>query len=95
MAPTLTTWWTMCSPPNSSSKNCSTIKFYNILLFFRSYFLANILLFYNFFLLICTYIQRYIYICSTMRGRIKGTDSSINSILRTVGNIYIEPAGNL
>ena len=24
-------------------------------------------------------------ICSTMRGRIKGTDSSINSILRTVG----------
>ena len=34
--------------------------------------------------------------CSTMRGRIKGTDSSINSILRTVGiyrtgGEFIEP----
>ena len=25
----------------------------------------------------------YIYICSTMRGRIKGTDSTINAILAT------------
>ena len=34
--------------------------------------------------------------CSTMHGRIKGTDSSINSILRTVGiyrtgREFIEP----
>ena len=27
----------------------------------------------------------YSYTCSTMRGRIKGTDSSINSVLGTVG----------
>ena len=35
-------------------------------------------------------------ICSTMRGRIKGTDTSINSILRTfgiyrTGGEFIEP----
>ena len=28
----------------------------------------------------------YNYTCSTMRGGIKSTDSSLNSVLRTVGN---------
>ena len=42
MAPTLITWWTMCSPPNSSSKNCSTI----IIVFLGPILLTNVLLFY-------------------------------------------------